>query len=168
MKHAAVLRGVVAYGCGVLFGAGLLVSGMTRPAKVIGFLDVFGAWDASLAFVMIGAIAVHFIAYRLIRGRASPILAESWALPTRRDIDFNLVTGAALFGLGWGLSGYCPGPAVVSLASGTTGVVVFTGAMLAGMLAASRLQRASSGPGDAEASANTAAASDAPSAATRR
>ncbi len=167
MKHAAVLRGVVAYGCGVLFGAGLLVSGMTRPAKVIGFLDVFGAWDASLAFVMIGAIAVHFIAYRLIRGRASPILAESWALPTRRDIDFNLVTGAALFGLGWGLSGYCPGPAVVSLASGATGVAVFTGAMLGGMLAASRLQRASSWPGGA-ASATTAATSDAPPAATRR
>jgi uncharacterized membrane protein YedE/YeeE len=134
---------VVAFGSGALFGAGLLVSGMTMPAKVIGFLDVFGAWDASLAFVMLGAIAVHFLAYRLIRGRASPLLAEKWVLPTRRDIDFKLIAGAVVFGLGWGLAGYCPGPALVSLASGAPGVFVFTGAMLAGMLAASRLERAS-------------------------
>ena len=142
MKREAVAGGLVAFGSGALFGVGLLVSGMTQPAKVIGFLDVFGAWDPSLAFVMLGAIAVHFVAYRLIRRRASPLLAEKWVLPTRRDIDFKLVAGAAVFGLGWGLAGYCPGPAVVSLASGAPGVVVFTAAMLAGMLAASRLERA--------------------------
>ena len=162
MKRKTVWAGVVAFGSGALFGAGLLVSGMTLPAKVIGFLDVFGAWDASLAFVMLGAIAVHFLAYRLIRGRASPLLAQKWALPTRRDIDFKLVAGAAVFGLGWGLAGYCPGPAVVSLASGASGVIVFTAAMLAGMLAASRLERTNLPREPAAVSVKAGASDDAP------
>lgn len=165
MKRGALWGGLAAFGSGALFGAGLLVSGMAIPTKVIGFLDVFGAWDGSLVFVMLGAIAVHFIAYRLIRGRASPLLAEKWSLPTRRDIDFKLVAGAAVFGLGWGLSGYCPGPAVVSLASGAPGVIVFTAAMLAGMLMASRLERASLPRDHAKLAANRSDSGEAPPAA---
>jgi uncharacterized membrane protein YedE/YeeE len=140
VKGTAAARDLVAFVAGALFGAGLLVSGMTVPAKVIGFLDVFGAWDASLVLVMLGAIGVHFIAYRLISGRPSPLLGASWALPTRRDIDLKLLAGAAVFGLGWGLSGYCPGPAVVSLASGGAGTLVFFLAMLVGMLVTAWLE----------------------------
>lgn len=135
-----VLQALAAVLAGALFGIGLAVSGMTRPEKVIGFLDVTGAWDASLLFVMFGAIAVHFTAYRLIRGRAEPIYASTFAIPTRRDIDLALVLGAALFGVGWGLGGYCPGPAVVSLGSGTAGAVVFTGAMVVGMFVSVKLE----------------------------
>jgi uncharacterized protein len=127
---------------GLLFGAGLVVSGMTRPTKVIGFLDVFGAWDASLMFVMMGAIAVHFIAYRVVRGQSSPLLAGSFALPTRRDIDMKLLLGAAIFGVGWGLAGFCPGPAVTSLASGSLSVFVFVAAMLAGLYGTAKLETA--------------------------
>ena len=131
----------VALSSGLLFGAGLAVSGMTRPEKVIGFLDVFGAWDLSLAFVMMGAIGVHIVVYRLIRGRSSPLFTSGWSLPSRRDIDLKLVVGAALFGVGWGIGGYCPGPGVTSLATGASGVVVFVGAMIGGMWLASRLER---------------------------
>ncbi len=116
---------------GMLFGAGLVVSGMTIPAKVRGFLDFAGAWDPTLVFVMGGAIAVHFVAYRLIRGRSSPVLADGFQIPTRRDIDAKLLAGAAVFGLGWGLAGYCPGPAVTSLTTGAPSVAVFVAAMLA-------------------------------------
>jgi uncharacterized membrane protein YedE/YeeE len=132
---------------GILFGVGLVVSGMTRPAKVIGFLDLFGAWDLSLAFVMMGAIGVHFVVVRLIRGRASPLWSARFALPTRRDIDFKLIAGAALFGAGWGIGGYCPGPAVVSLGSGALGVIVFVFAMLAGMWLTARADLAASAHG---------------------
>lgn len=125
---------------GVLFGVGLAVSGMTRPEKVIGFLDVGGAWDASLAFVMAGAIAVHFLAYRLIRGRRAPLWADKFGIPTRRDIDAKLLAGAALFGVGWGLGGYCPGPGVVSLAAGGEGAVVFVATLLLGMFLTARFE----------------------------
>jgi hypothetical protein len=125
---------------GALFGTGLVISGMTRPDKVIGFLDLFGSWDPTLMFVMVGAIVVHFTAYRLIRRRSAPVLASTWSLPTRRDIDVRLVVGAAIFGVGWGLAGYCPGPAVTSLAKGA-GPIVFVGAMLAGMYGTARLER---------------------------
>lgn len=133
-------QGMVALVSGVLFGAGLVVSGMTRPTKIIGFLDPLGAWDLSLAFVMMGAIAVHLVAYRLIRGRSSPLLAPKFAIPTRRDVDLRLVTGAALFGIGWGLGGYCPGPGLTSLASGASGVIVFVLAMVLGMFATARIE----------------------------
>jgi uncharacterized membrane protein YedE/YeeE len=149
-----VLRGLTAFAAGAVFGVGLLVSGMSKPEKVLGFLDVTGRWDASLTFVMAGAIGVHFIAYRLIRGRASPLLDAKWALPTRRDIDFKLVLGAAVFGLGWGLGGYCPGPALVSLGSGAAGAVVFTAAMLLGMVAASRVERLRARADQAQVSVN--------------
>jgi uncharacterized membrane protein YedE/YeeE len=124
---------LLALGAGALFGAGLAVSGMTQPAKVLGFLDVGGRWDASLMFVMLGAIGVHYWAYRLLPGRRSPWFAQHFGLPTRHDIDARLCLGAVLFGVGWGLGGYCPGPAFVALAAGGTGVRVFVAAMLFGM-----------------------------------
>ena len=118
---------------GVVFALGLGISGMTRPIKVIGFLDFFGNWDASLAFVMLGAIGVYFVAYRLSRTMRSPILAPGFSTPTRTDLDPRLIVGAALFGAGWGLSGFCPGPAITSLASGAAPVVVFVASMAAGI-----------------------------------
>ncbi|MGZ3418570.1 MAG: DUF6691 family protein [Polyangiales bacterium] len=119
---------------GAMFGTGLVIAGMTQPSKVIGFLDVLGSWDPSLAFVMIGGIAVHFILMRLVLRRPAPIFAEKFHLPTRRDLDARLIGGAALFGVGWGLGGYCPGPALVSAASGAIAPVAFVIAMTAGML----------------------------------
>jgi uncharacterized membrane protein YedE/YeeE len=119
---------------GALFGAGLLVSGMTDPARVIGFLDPLGRWDPSLAFVMAGAVAVYATALRWLRGRrAAPVFDVKFHLPTRRDIDRQLVAGAALFGIGWGLGGLCPGPGIVAAASGSSGAIGFVLAMLAGM-----------------------------------
>lgn len=131
---------LAAVGSGALFGAGLVLSGMTRPEKVVGFLDIGGAWDPSLAFVMAGAIAVHALAYRWVRGQRAPLFAAKFNVPTRRDVDFKLLLGAALFGAGWGMGGYCPGPGIVSLASGGAGPVVFVAAMLLGMLATARLE----------------------------
>ena len=119
---------------GLLFGVGLAVSGMTRPSKVIGFLDIGGSWDPSLALVMVGAIAVHFVAYRLITRRSKPIFDDKFHLPTRRDADPRLIVGALLFGAGWGLGGFCPGPALVSAASGVFPAILFVAAMTAGMI----------------------------------
>lgn len=124
----------LAMASGLLFGVGLGVSGMTLPSKVVGFLDFTGAWDASLAFVMIGAIAVHALMYRLIRRREAPLFDLRFHVPTRKDLDLRLLVGAALFGVGWGLGGFCPGPALVSLVSGGSAVVAFVAAMLGGML----------------------------------
>ncbi len=120
---------------GVVFALGLGISGMTRPIKVIGFLDFFGAWDASLAFVMIGAIAVYFVAYHWSRKMPSPLLAADFSLPRRGDLDANLTLGAAIFGAGWGLGGFCPGPALTSLASRAPAVLIFVAAMVVGMYA---------------------------------
>jgi uncharacterized membrane protein YedE/YeeE len=131
-----------AFAAGLLFGVGLVLSGMTQPQKVLGFLDVFGRFDASLLFVMGGAVGVHALAYRLITRRNAPLFASVFALPTRRDVDAKLLLGAAIFGVGWGLSGYCPGPSIVSLAAGATPVVVFVLAMLAGMLITAKLEGA--------------------------
>ena len=124
---------------GLVFGLGLIVSGMADPAKVQNFLDPFGTWDPSLAFVMLGAIAVTFAGYRLAFGRGRPLLADTLSLPTRTDIDAQLIAGAGLFGIGWGLSGFCPGPAIVSLPLLAAGTLVFVPAMLAGMLVARAL-----------------------------
>lgn len=123
-----------ALGAGALFGVGLAIAGMTKPAKVVGFLDLFGAWDASLAFVMIGAIAVHLVAHRLITRRRSPLFDTRFHLPTRKEIDARLVLGAAIFGVGWALAGFCPGPGLVSAASGATGAIVFIVGMTIGMV----------------------------------
>lgn len=140
--RAALMRSVVALSSGLLFGTGLVVSGMTRPSKVIGFLDVFGAWDATLLCVMAGAIAVHSVAYAIARRKSSPLLAPAFHIPTRRDIDAKLLVGAAVFGVGWGLSGFCPGPSVVAVASGRAGVLLFVIGMLAGLYGAAKLQTA--------------------------
>ena len=124
---------ITAFFPGLVFALGLGLSGMTRPIKVIGFLDFFGAWDASLAFVMVGAIVVYFFAYRRVDQMTAPVLAPSFALPKRSDLDARLIGGAALFGIGWGLGGFCPGPALTSLASGAPAVLIFVVAMVAGM-----------------------------------
>lgn len=120
---------------GLLFGAGLAVSQMVNPAKVLGFLDIAGAWDPSLAFVLGGAVAVWAAAFAISRRMRAPLFALGFSIPSRRDIDARLVGGAALFGVGWGLAGYCPGPAVSSLALGHWEPAVFIAAMLAGMFA---------------------------------
>lgn len=118
---------------GVLFGLGLALSGMSQPAKVLGFLDVAGAWDPSLMFVMGGALAVHVLLSRVILRRERPLFDEEFHLPAKKTVDGRLVAGAALFGLGWGLGGFCPGPALTSAASGAVPAIVFVGAMTAGM-----------------------------------
>jgi uncharacterized membrane protein YedE/YeeE len=118
---------------GALFGAGLVISGMTQPARVIGFLDLLGGWDPSLAFVMAGAVAVYALAYAVIRRRARPWFDLQFYMPVRTDIDAPLVAGAAVFGIGWGLGGLCPGPGIVSAAGGSTSALAFVLAMLAGM-----------------------------------
>jgi uncharacterized membrane protein YedE/YeeE len=125
---------VAAFAAGLIFGAGLILSGMTDPGKVIGFLDVFASWDPSLAFVMGGAILVGFFAFLLAHRRARSFLGGAMHLPQWRDIDSPLVAGSFVFGIGWGLAGFCPGPAVVSFASGVGEAAIFVGAMLAGMI----------------------------------
>lgn len=126
-------RILAAFAAGLLFGLGLVVSQMVNPAKVLAFLDVFGDWDPSLAFVMAGAVAASSLGYALARRRGVPVLAPKLQIPTRRDLDSRLVTGAALFGIGWGLVGLCPGPALTGLALGRWEVYLFVAAMLAGM-----------------------------------
>lgn len=135
MSDRPALRVAAATVAGAMFGAGLLVSGMTRPDKVLGFLDVLGAWDPSLAFVMIGAIVVHAVAFRLIARRATPLFDRGFHLPPQRTVDRRLLAGAVVFGVGWGLAGFCPGPGLVAAASGATAGLVFAGAMALGMLA---------------------------------
>lgn len=118
---------------GTIFGLGLAISGMANPAKVVGFLDFAGNWDPTLILVMGGALLVTIPTFRFILARPRPVLDTSFALPTKTSIDARLLGGAALFGIGWGLSGFCPGPAVVSLTTGLTPVFVFFAAMLSGM-----------------------------------
>ncbi len=118
---------------GLVFGLGLIVSGMANPAKVLGFLDLAGAWDPSLAFVMGGAIAVGAIAFFIARNRLVSLLGTPMQLPTSRAIDRRLVGGSLLFGIGWGIAGFCPGPGLVALGMGEVKALVFVVAMLAGM-----------------------------------
>ncbi len=124
---------------GLVFGLGLSLSGMTEPLRVLGFLDLAGAWDPTLAFVMGGALMVTVPGFWLARRRGRPILEEVFSWPTRKDIDPKLVTGTALFGIGWGIAGFCPGPAIASLSSALPMVLVFVAAMAAGMLVHDRL-----------------------------
>ena len=118
---------------GLVFGLGLIVSGMANPAKVLGFLDLAGAWDPSLAFVMAGAIAVAAFAFALAKKRTASFLGAAMKLPGSRDIDRRLVIGSVLFGIGWGVAGFCPGPGLVALGMGEIKALVFVGAMLLGM-----------------------------------
>ncbi|RZT91890.1 DUF6691 family protein [Rivibacter subsaxonicus] len=118
---------------GLLFGLGLIVSGMADPAKVLGFLDLAGAWDPSLAFVMLGAIAVGVLAFFVARERTVSLIGAEMKLPTARHIDRRLLAGSTLFGIGWGIAGFCPGPGLVALGMGEFKAFVFVAAMLAGM-----------------------------------
>lgn len=123
----------VSASAGGLFAIGLGVAGMTKPSKVTGFLDLFGTWDASLAFVMVGAIAVYAVMSRLIVRRAAPLFDTRFHLPTRSDLDARLLVGAGIFGVGWGLGGYCPGPGLVTAATGAVNAVAFVISMGVGM-----------------------------------
>jgi uncharacterized membrane protein YedE/YeeE len=129
------MTALASFVCGLLFGAGLTISGMTQPAKVLGFLDVFGAWDPTLAFVMVAALLVSLVGFRLAHQQAKPALAAEHLWPTRTDIDRSLLIGSALFGIGWGLAGLCPGPALVNLATLMPRVIVFALAMAGGLVA---------------------------------
>ncbi len=124
--------------CGLLFGLGLLISGMTQPAKVLNFLDFAGTWDPSLAVVMAAALAVSGLGYRYAKQRGRPMLAAQSFWPTRTDVDAPLVLGAMLFGAGWGLAGLCPGPALVNLVTLSPKVFVFVAAMVVGIIAHDR------------------------------
>lgn len=125
---------ITSFAAGIVFAIGLGISGMTQADKVIGFLNVAGDWDASLGLVMGAAVATHFVLFRLILRRASPVFGERFQLPTRTDIDGRLIGGSALFGIGWALGGYCPGPALVSASTGAGPVLTFVAAMTGGML----------------------------------
>jgi uncharacterized membrane protein YedE/YeeE len=133
------MRAWIAFAAGLLFGLGLSLGGMTQPAVVLGFLDIFGAWDPRLVFVMAGAVLTTAIGYRLVLRRSRPLLAERFQWPTSRRIDVRLIGGAALFGIGWGIAGYCPGPALASLGAGVPALLVLVACMIAGWWLAARL-----------------------------
>ncbi|KIG14353.1 hypothetical protein DB30_06828 [Enhygromyxa salina] len=152
---AAVRQQLVALGSGLLFAVGLGIAGMTNPHKVLNFLDVFGDWDPSLALVMLAAILVYAPVYQSQKRQGAPKLADRFHWPTSRDVDVKLVAGAVLFGVGWGLSGFCPGPGIVAATLGTAPVLVFVGAMILGMLLYQKVTRARGGP-----SSNQSAARD--------
>jgi uncharacterized protein len=148
---SGAMRMVAALACGIIFGFGLAVSGMMNPAKVIGFLDVAGDWDPTLAFVMGGALLVAIPTYRVILKRRRPVLASGFSLPAGEKLDVPLIWGSALFGVGWGLVGFCPGPAVAAVVTGLPPVLGFVAAMIAGMalhawLSGKHIGRKSSSP----------------------
>jgi uncharacterized membrane protein YedE/YeeE len=126
---------------GVLFALGLGIAGMTLPERVVSFLDLFGNWNPSLAVVMLGALAVHAVSYRLIMKRRSPLFALKFELPAKILLDRRLLLGAAIFGLGWGLGGYCPAPALTALASFTLNPILFVTSMIVGMAIFQRFER---------------------------
>jgi uncharacterized membrane protein YedE/YeeE len=136
-----MMRNIAALACGIIFGIGLGVSQMTNPDKVLDFFDVFGAWDPSLAFVMGGAVAVTAVAFRFVLKRPNPLYAESFSLPTKADIDARLLGGSAVYGVGWGLAGFCVGPSIAALAYGDNRVVIFVAALIAGAWIANMVTR---------------------------
>lgn len=138
--ECSVLRIMAALAAGVLFGAGLALSGMTDPAVVIGFLDIAGAWNPALLAVMAAAVPVAFLGYRLARARGRPLLDEAFHLPASRAVDARLVGGAALFGAGWGIAGWCPGPAIASVIAPSLPLALFLAGMVAGMAAIRRME----------------------------
>ncbi len=127
------MKTIAGFFCGLVFGVGLVISGMSDPAKVLNFLDLFGSWDPSLAFVMGGAVVVAYFGYRLVLKRPVPVLDTQFHLPTKTDIDPRLITGASLFGVGWGLGGFCPGPAFTALPLMSAGILAFFPPLLIGM-----------------------------------
>lgn len=136
------MRLVTAYLIGLVFGVGIAVSGMINPAKVLNFFDVAGTWDPSLIFVMGGALVVTFIGYRLTLKRSGPVLSDNFQIPTNKQIDLPLVGGSALFGVGWGIAGFCPGGALPALGTGRIEVLVFVAALVAGILVTRLLRSA--------------------------
>lgn len=130
------MRLIATYLVGLVFGVGISISGMANPAKVLNFFDIAGSWDPSLMFVMGGALVVTFVGYRLVLARNAPLFETRFTLPTRRDLDLNLIGGSALFGIGWGIAGFCPGGALPALGTGRGEVFVFVGAMIAGLILA--------------------------------
>ncbi len=134
------MRLLVIYLIGVVFGLGIVISGMANPAKVINFFDLAGTWDPSLAFVMGGALAVTFVGYRYVLRRPHPLLEGGFHLPKRTQLDGRLIGGSAIFGIGWGIAGFCPGGALPALGTGRTDVFLFVGALILGVLAAKFLQ----------------------------
>lgn len=127
------MRPLFGFAAGLVFGLGLILAGMSNPAKVLNFLDLFGSFDPSLAFVMGGAMLTTFVGYRFVWRRKTPLLLSEFQIPTRKDVDAELLTGAALFGVGWGIGGFCPGPAWTALPLLTPGILAFLPAMLVGM-----------------------------------
>jgi uncharacterized membrane protein YedE/YeeE len=140
------MRIVSAYLIGLVFGVGISISGMANPAKVLNFFDVAGSWDPSLAFVMGGALAVTFLGYRLVLRRPAPLFEEAFQLPSARQIDWRLIGGSAVFGIGWGIAGFCPGGALPALGTGRTEVLIFVAALIAGIVLARQLQRVTARP----------------------
>jgi hypothetical protein len=138
----ARMTNLVAFVVGVAFALGLGVGGMTQPARVLAFLDVAGAWDPTLVFVMLGAVAVYAAAFPRVMRRPRPVFGRTFAVPSRRDVDRRLIGGAVLFGVGWGLAGLCPGPALTALASGEPRALLFVAAMVTGITAHRRIERA--------------------------
>ncbi len=135
MSEECELRTIVtAFAAGLIFGLGLTISGMINPEKVLNFLDLFGTWDPSLAFVMAGALIVTSIGYRIAFGRGTPLLEAAFHLPTKKDVDGRLLSGSALFGVGWGLGGYCPGPGIAGIGLGALEAAAFVAAMGLGMV----------------------------------
>jgi len=135
------MRLLSTYLFGLIFGVGISISGMANPAKVLNFFDFAGTWDPSLAFVMGGAVIVTFIGYRIVLRRPAPVFSGKFQLPTRSDLDLPLIGGSALFGIGWGIAGFCPGGALPALGTGRTEVFLFVAALLAGIFAAKALQK---------------------------
>lgn len=140
MRPRLLEQNVLAFTAGALFAIGLALSGMTLPQKIISFLDPWN-WDPSLLFVMVGAIGVHGVSYQFIRKRKSPILDSQWHLPSRSDITWRLIIGSSLFGIGWGLGGYCPGPGLTSLTSSNLQPLLFVTSMLIGMTVFQKTER---------------------------
>lgn len=141
------MRLLSAFIVGLVFGAGIAISGMINPAKVLNFFDIAGAWDPSLIFVMGGALVTTFVGYRVVLRRDAPVIEERFQLPTARDIDARLVGGSAVFGVGWGIAGFCPGAAVPALGSGKAEVAGFVVALLAGLWVARTVRDRQAGKG---------------------
>ncbi|WP_420014023.1 DUF6691 family protein [Tateyamaria sp.] len=141
------MRLLTVYLIGLVFGLGISISGMANPAKVLNFFDVAGTWDPSLAFVMGGALVVTFIGYRFVLKRPAPIMAKVFQVPTRRDLDLPLIGGSAVFGVGWGIAGFCPGGALPALGTGRIEVVIFVASLVAGIIFAKGLRSTLAGPG---------------------
>ncbi len=140
------MRILAAVFAGLIFGAGITVSGMGNPAKILNFFDIAGTWDPSLAFVMGGAIPVTFVGYRLVWGWSQPLFSSEFVLPRRTDIDYNLTIGSAVFGIGWGLAGFCPGGAVPALGFGFWEPAIFVASMLAGLSVTGMIRQGPSRP----------------------